>query len=64
MKRIILYIAFMTLLSGCSLYRKFQPTTEVDKNLFGEEYTSADTTTIASLSWRELFQDKHLQSDL
>lgn len=62
MKRIILYIAFMTLLSGCSLYRKFQPTTEVDKNLFGEEYTSADTTTIASLSWRELFQDKHLQS--
>ena len=49
------------MLSGCSIYRKFPQTTEVDKKLFGEKYITADTTTIASLSWRELFQDRHLQ---
>ena len=61
MKRAILYIVLAVMLSGCSIYRKFPQTTEVDKNLFGEEYITADTTTIASLSWRELFQDRHLQ---
>lgn len=61
MKRAILYIVLAVMLSGCSVYRKFPQTTEVDTNLFGEEYITADTTTIASLSWRELFQDRHLQ---
>lgn len=61
MKRIILYTIIIVMLSGCSLYQKFPKSTEVDKNLFGEEYVTADTTSIASLSWRELFQDKHLQ---
>lgn len=61
MKRAILYIVLAVMLSGCSIYRKYQQTTEVDTNLFGEEYITADTTTIASLSWRELFQDRHLQ---
>lgn len=61
MKRAILYIVLAVMLSGCSIYRKYQQTTEVDTNLFGEEYITADTTTIASLSWRELFQDKYLQ---
>ena len=61
MKKSVLYIVFVVLLSGCSVYRKFPHTTEGDKNLFGEEYISADTTTIASLSWRELFQDSFLQ---
>ena len=61
MKRAILYIVLAIMLSGCSIYRKFTQTTEVNKNLFGEEYITADTTTIASLSWRELFQDRHLQ---
>ena len=49
------------MLSGCSVYRKFPQTTGVDKNLFGKAYITADTTTIASLSWRELFQDSFLQ---
>ena len=61
MKRIILYTIIIVMLSGCSLYQKFPKSTEVDKNLFGEEYVAADTTSIASMSWRELFQDKHLQ---
>lgn len=61
MKKAVLYIVLAALLSGCSVYRKFPQTTEVDKNLFGEEHITADTTTIASLSWQELFQDRHLQ---
>lgn len=61
MKRIILYTIIIVMLSGCSLYQKFPKSTEVDKNLFGEEYVTADTTSIASLSWRELFKDSHLQ---
>lgn len=61
MKRAILYIVFAVLLSGCSVYRKFAPTTEVDRELFGEVYISADTSTIASISWQEFFQDRHLQ---
>lgn len=61
MKRAILYIVLAVMLSGCSVYRKFPQTTGVDKNLFGKAYITADTTTIASLSWRELFQDRHLQ---
>lgn len=61
MKKVFLHISFAAVLSGCSVYRKFPQATEVDKNLFGKEYITADTTTIASLSWRELFQDRHLQ---
>lgn len=61
MKRIVLYTIIIVMLSGCGLYQKFPKSTEVDKNLFGEEYVAADTTSIASLSWRELFQDRHLQ---
>ena len=49
------------MLSGCNIYRKFPQTEEVEQNLYGKEHITADTTTIASLSWRELFQDKHLQ---
>ena len=48
--------------TSCSVYRKFPQEKEVDKDLFGKEYVSTDTTTLASLSWRELFTDMHLQS--
>lgn len=54
-------MAFVAMLSGCGMYRKYTQTTQVDKNLFGEEYVTEDTITIASLSWRELFQDSYLQ---
>lgn len=51
----------MAVLSSCSVYKEFQPTTEVDKNLYGKENTSSDTTSVATLSWRELFHDVRLQ---
>lgn len=61
MKRVFICIVLAIVLSGCNVYRKFPRITEVDKSLFGEEYITTDTTTIASLSWRELFSDSHLQ---
>lgn len=51
----------MAVLSGCGVYRKYPQMTEVDRNLYGNEYTSEDTTSIATLSWKELFRDTCLQ---
>lgn len=51
----------MAVLSGCSVYRKYPRTAEVDRNLYGNEYSSEDTTSIATLSWKELFTDTCLQ---
>lgn len=51
----------MAVLSGCSVYRKYPQITEVDRNLYGYEYSSEDTTSIATLSWKELFTDTCLQ---
>ena len=48
-------------LSGCGIYGKYSKATEVDANLYGSENIHSDTTSIAALSWRELFQDAYLQ---
>ncbi|WP_065219539.1 MULTISPECIES: efflux transporter outer membrane subunit [Butyricimonas] len=48
MKQIIISILILTVLSGCSVYKKFSQTVEVDSN-------------IATFSWKELFQDAYLQ---
>lgn len=61
MKRIIISTLILAVLSGCSVYRKYPQITEVDRNLYGYEYSSEDTTSIATLSWKELFTDTCLQ---
>lgn len=61
MKRIIISTLILAVLSGCSVYRKYPRTAEVDRNLYGNEYSSEDTTSIATLSWKELFTDTCLQ---
>lgn len=61
MKKLITYIVMAVIASGCSVYRKFPAQSEVDTRLFGKEYVSSDTASIASMSWRELFTDTHLQ---
>lgn len=61
MKRIIISTLILAVLSGCSVYRKYPRTAEVDRNLYGKEYSSEDTTSIATLSWKELFTDTCLQ---
>ena len=61
MKRIITSTLILAVLSGCNVYRKFPQTAEADRNLYGKEYSSEDTTSIAMLSWKELCQDTCLQ---
>ena len=63
MKKAIIYISVLSaMMSSCGIYHKYPRTTAIDKDLFGKEYVSEDTASLASLSWRELFADKHLQT--
>lgn len=62
MKRIIISLALLAaVLQGCGVYQKYSKATDVDKDLFGDEYASVDTTSIATLSWREFFTDPKLR---
>ena len=61
MKRIILILSLATLLTSCSIYKKYSRPEEIStKDLYGN-VEKADTTTMADISWREFFADKHLQ---
>ncbi len=48
-------------MQGCGVYQKYSKTTEVDKDLFGDEYAGVDTASIATVSWREFFKDPMLR---
>lgn len=48
------------MLSSCGAYKKYQPVTAVDENLYGIESPGLDTTSIANIDWREMFTDKYL----
>lgn len=58
---ILLSAATLSLLSGCGIYKSYQPETSVPDNLYGEEVATTDTTGIGSLDWQELFTDPQLQ---
>lgn len=64
MKRLILTLAAAATVCSCGIYRKYErpETAYADSLLFGEEYVTEDTVSIADLSWRELFTDPLLQS--
>lgn len=60
MKKLLIYIITAAILSGCSVYRKYdRPEIAAPESYRGVNTT--DTTTLASLSWRELFTDLQLQ---
>ena len=59
---ILLSVATLSLLSGCGIYKSYQPETSVPDNLFREEAPVTDTTSIGNLDWRELFTDPQLQA--
>jgi NodT family efflux transporter outer membrane factor (OMF) lipoprotein len=61
MKKYINIFIGALLFSSCGVYTSYHPKTEVDENIFGEGVVVKDTTTLASLSWRELFTDPLLQ---
>ena len=59
-QHIICIAASAALLSSCGIYTTYQPAKEVPEQLYGEEVVVSDSTSIASLDWRELFTDPHL----
>lgn len=62
MRRILMFCSCALLFASCGIYNKYErPETYVD-SLFGQDVRVADTTSIASLSWTELFTDPMLQS--
>lgn len=61
MKRIIIIAILAAGLSSCGVYGRVQRTEDVDDALYGSEYMPADTASIASLPWPELFRDTCLQ---
>ncbi len=64
MKNIITLSLFAMSLSGCGIYSSYNRSTEMVEvdSLYNYIEATQDTTNIASLSWRELFTDSHLQS--
>ncbi|MCD8194101.1 MAG: TolC family protein [Tannerellaceae bacterium] len=58
----ILIIGSVAFLTGCGLYKPYnRPDIQTD-DLYGEAYTTSDTTSLASLDWQELFTDPYLQA--
>ena len=64
MKRtIVLYsTVVLLLLTGCSIYKPYSRPDMETEGLFGPDIREDDTTSIASLSWTELFTDPKLQN--
>lgn len=64
MKRIGILLAVSCLMSGCGIYNRYSRP-DMDMNidsLYRAPMTTADTATIASMPWRELFTDPKLQT--
>ena len=60
---ILTALAAPCLLSGCGLYTRYErPDLEVNADSLYRTTTEADTVTIASKPWRELFTDPQLQA--
>lgn len=62
MKKIIIYVAALTMTVSCGIYKKYErpETVAADSALFGA--VVSDTTSLADLGWDELFTDPQLQS--
>lgn len=63
MRKSLLYISLLSVcLSSCRIYQRYdRPDMSVVDSLYRQSLSSADTTSIASLSWKELFTDERLQ---
>lgn len=60
MRRILIFCA-VALVTGCGIYKPYsRPEVHTDA-LYGVEYVTDDTTSLADLGWREIFTDLYLQ---
>lgn len=63
MKKTAIYIILSGwMFAGCGTYSRYHRPDLSTENLYRDVPTDIDTTTIASLSWREMFTDPKLQS--
>ena len=62
MKRIVMALCLLAGLGSCQIYRTYQrpELPEID-SLFRQPVQGADTTSLADLTWQELFTDSRLQ---
>lgn len=53
-----------SMLASCGIWRKYEPAQSVRDDLYGElpAGMEADTVSMASIDWREMFRDEQLQS--
>ena len=61
MKKIILVLSVVAIFTSCSIYKKYTRPEEISTDKLYGNIEKADTTTMADVSWREFFTDKHLQ---
>ena len=62
MKKIWICLFASSVLSSCHIYRAYErPKVAVSASLYRQPVNAADTTSLASLSWKELFTDPQLQ---
>ena len=61
MKKIFLILSIAALMTSCSIYKRYSRPEEISTNNLYGNIEGRDTTTMADISWREFFTDKHLQ---
>lgn len=60
MKKYII-VALTLVLTSCGIYKPYSRPEVTTDGLYGQEHVTTDTTTIATIEWREFFTDNHLQ---
>jgi len=58
---VVISVAIVALLGSCKVTQPYQPTTITANNLYRDS-AAADTSNIANISWRQLFNDTALQT--
>ena len=61
MRKILLIVSLATLLTSCSIYKKYSRPEGISTDKLYGTIEKQDTTTMADVSWRDFFTDKHLQ---
>ena len=62
--KIFTILFFSSALSGCHIYQAYErpdSVANIPDSLYRQSFTAEDTTSLASLSWKELFTDPQLQ---
>ncbi|MEG2282722.1 MAG: TolC family protein, partial [Rikenellaceae bacterium] len=62
MKKLFLILTVAALTSSCGIYKTYQRPEVKTDGLYRDTTATSDTTSIANLSWRELFTDPMLQT--